>query len=78
MGKRILHVSPEVLIEALKLHSSQQWRTTIANALPADARFVSAVWAGESRTIAIMVESETWQGEADTPLPLPILQLEER
>lgn len=68
MGRRLLRVSPEFLVEFLKQREDWPRAYTVFRALPDDARLVGisvARWhrePPEAAVISLWLESEAWQG----------------
>ena len=60
MGKRLLQVSAEFVVEMCKA-SDERYRTRVVeNPLPDDARLARVMGSASMRMVTLVIESETW------------------
>lgn len=81
MGRRILQVSIEFLVELLKAHDGAQRSYTVEHPLPDDVRVVE-VLPYSTRMVIAELESAAWHGistsPADLEQPQPTVHIEPR
>ena len=71
MGKRMLRITPEVIIEMLKPQRNgddeADFTLLTENPLPADAKLVETKWDEWMRTVNAIIESVEWDEQTPTP-----------
>jgi len=77
MGKAILLVTAQLLVEMSKASSEPRYATVTANAVPDDARVVE-LRPSEDGTIAVVLESAAFPEEGEPALPAPQLTIMKR
>ena len=60
MGKRIVEVSGQFLVDFCKAYDEQYRVKTVSNALPADARLVRVMGVPSAEMVRMLVESDEW------------------
>ncbi len=68
-GRRILNISPEILVEFCKRHDAAHRTYTVDQAIPDDARVVTV--RGRGNVIQVMLESAEWDDGWPSPPVLP-------
>ena len=70
MGKRLLAVDPQFLIETLKRGDGLRRSFTVEHPLPDDTRYVGYEWIRDE-VISLVLESEEWMGDSRMPIEPP-------
>lgn len=60
MGKRLLEVSPEFMVEMCKASDGRYRTRVVENPLPEDARLARVIGRTSARMVTLVVESEAW------------------
>lgn len=60
MGKRLLQVSGEFMVEMCKASDGQFRHRVVGNPLPEDARLARVMGGPSERMVTLVIESETW------------------
>lgn len=71
MGKRILQVSGEFMVEMCKASDGQFRHRVVENPLPEDARLARVMGGASARMVTLVIESDEWPVVKPYPLLTP-------